>query len=173
MHTPRIGRRQFLQAAVDSVNVQVQVTKLIGDAAKKITPQELGQRFLEPGLFLHGVVTPDRAIFSLCVTESTDAPTLGRVILPGLDPHAVYEVRPVKPADVPAAAVVDTSIAGLGVPPWLQDGRPLRLSGLALGTVGIQTPLLPPDRCLLLEVTRSIRPETPASHALTHRPTET
>ena len=128
---------------------------------------------LEPGLFLHGVVTPDRAIFSLCVTESTDAPTLGRVILPGLDPHAVYEVRPVKPADVPAAAVVDTSIAGLGVPPWLQDGRPLRLSGLALGTVGIQTPLLPPDRCLLLEVTRSIRPETPASHALTHRPTET
>ena len=128
---------------------------------------------LEPGLFLHGVVTPDRAIFSLCVTESTDAPTLGRVILPGLDPHAVYEVRPVKPADVPAAAVVDTSIAGLGVPPWLQDGRPLRLSGLALGTVGIQTPLLPPDRCLLLEVTRTIRPETPASHALTHRPTET
>ncbi|MBL8532546.1 MAG: cation acetate symporter [Betaproteobacteria bacterium] len=42
----------FLQAAVDSVNVQGQVTKLIGDAAKNMTPQELGQRFLEPGLFL-------------------------------------------------------------------------------------------------------------------------
>ena len=42
----------FLQAAVDSANVQGQVTKLIGDAAKNMTPQELGQRFLEPGLFL-------------------------------------------------------------------------------------------------------------------------
>ena len=42
----------FLQAAVDSVNVQGQVTKLIGDAAKTMTSQELGQRFLEPGLYL-------------------------------------------------------------------------------------------------------------------------
>ena len=42
----------FLQAAVDSANVQGQVTKLIGDAAKTMTPQELGQRFLEPGLYL-------------------------------------------------------------------------------------------------------------------------
>ena len=42
----------FLQAAVDSANVQGQVTKLIGDAAKNMSPQELGQRFLEPGLFL-------------------------------------------------------------------------------------------------------------------------
>jgi cation/acetate symporter len=37
---------------VDSVNIQGQVTKLIGDAAANMTPQELGQRFLEPGLFL-------------------------------------------------------------------------------------------------------------------------
>ena len=42
----------FLQAAVDSANVQGQVTRLIGDAAKTMTPQELGQRFLEPGLYL-------------------------------------------------------------------------------------------------------------------------
>ncbi|HET9701741.1 MAG TPA: cation acetate symporter, partial [Burkholderiales bacterium] len=42
----------FLQGAVDSVNIQGQVTKLIGDAAKNMSPQELGQRFLEPGLFL-------------------------------------------------------------------------------------------------------------------------
>ena len=42
----------FLQAAVDSANVQGQVSRLIGDAAKNMTPQELGQRFLEPGLFL-------------------------------------------------------------------------------------------------------------------------
>ena len=42
----------FLQAAVDSVNIQGQVTKLLGDAAKNMSAQELGQRFLEPGLYL-------------------------------------------------------------------------------------------------------------------------
>jgi cation/acetate symporter len=42
----------FLQEAVNNANIQGQVAKLIGDAAKNMTPQELGQRFLEPGLFL-------------------------------------------------------------------------------------------------------------------------
>ncbi|WML89220.1 cation acetate symporter [Thiothrix lacustris] len=42
----------FLQAAVDSPDIQKQVAKLIGDAATNMTPQELGQRFLEPGLYL-------------------------------------------------------------------------------------------------------------------------
>ena len=42
----------FLQAVVDNPGVQKQVAKLIGDAATTMTPQELGQRFLEPGLFL-------------------------------------------------------------------------------------------------------------------------
>ncbi|MGO9445910.1 MAG: cation acetate symporter [Thiobacillaceae bacterium] len=42
----------FLQGVVDNAGVQKQVAKLIGDAATNMTPQELGQRFLEPGLFL-------------------------------------------------------------------------------------------------------------------------
>ena len=42
----------FLQAVVDDPKVQAQVAKLLGDAASTMTPQELGQRFLEPGLFL-------------------------------------------------------------------------------------------------------------------------
>ena len=42
----------FLQAVVDNPGVQKQVAKLIGDAATNMTPAELGQRFLEPGLFL-------------------------------------------------------------------------------------------------------------------------
>jgi cation/acetate symporter len=42
----------FLQAVVDNPGVQKQVAKLVGDAALNMTPQELGQRFLEPGLFL-------------------------------------------------------------------------------------------------------------------------
>ena len=32
--------------------VQAQVAKLLGDAATNMTAKELGQRFLEPGLFL-------------------------------------------------------------------------------------------------------------------------
>ena len=42
----------FLQAAVDNPDIQKQVAKLLGDAANNMTPEELGQRFLEPGLFL-------------------------------------------------------------------------------------------------------------------------
>jgi len=42
----------FLQAVVDDAKVQAQVAKLLGSAATTMTPEELGQRFLEPGLFL-------------------------------------------------------------------------------------------------------------------------
>ena len=42
----------FLDAVVADPKVQAQVAKLIGDAATNMTPAELGQRFLEPGLYL-------------------------------------------------------------------------------------------------------------------------
>jgi cation/acetate symporter len=42
----------FLQAVVGDAKVQAQVTKLLGDAATNMTPDQLGQRFLEPGLYL-------------------------------------------------------------------------------------------------------------------------
>jgi cation/acetate symporter len=37
---------------VDNPNVQAQVAKLLGAVASTMSPEELGQRFLEPGLFL-------------------------------------------------------------------------------------------------------------------------
>ena len=40
----------FLTAVVGDAKVQAQVAQLLGDAAKNMTPAELGQRFLEPGL---------------------------------------------------------------------------------------------------------------------------
>jgi cation/acetate symporter len=40
----------FMQAAVDDPKIQARVATLLGDAAKNMTPQELGQRFLEPAL---------------------------------------------------------------------------------------------------------------------------
>ncbi|MBJ6608818.1 MAG: cation acetate symporter [Candidatus Thiothrix moscowensis] len=42
----------FLEAVVGNADVQKQVAKLLGDAATNMTPEQLGQRFLEPGLFL-------------------------------------------------------------------------------------------------------------------------
>ena len=42
----------FLTAVISDPKVQAQVAKLVGDAATTMTPEELGQRFLEPGLFL-------------------------------------------------------------------------------------------------------------------------
>src|SRR5512143_3341127 len=42
----------FLTAVVGDAKVQAQVAKLLGDSATGMTPAELGQRFLEPGLFL-------------------------------------------------------------------------------------------------------------------------
>lgn len=42
----------FLDAVVSNKDVQSQVAKVLGDSASTMTPEELGQRFLEPGLFL-------------------------------------------------------------------------------------------------------------------------
>ncbi len=42
----------YLQAVIGDDKVVAQVTKLLGDSAAGMTKEELGQRFLEPGLFL-------------------------------------------------------------------------------------------------------------------------
>jgi len=43
---------EFLTAVVGDAKVQGQVAKLLGDSAETLSPAELGQRFLEPGLYL-------------------------------------------------------------------------------------------------------------------------
>jgi cation/acetate symporter len=40
----------YLSAVVADPSIQAQVARLLGDAARNMTPAELGQRFLEPGL---------------------------------------------------------------------------------------------------------------------------
>jgi cation/acetate symporter len=42
----------FLQAVVGDEKIQMQVAKLLGDSASNMSAEQLGQRFLEPGLFL-------------------------------------------------------------------------------------------------------------------------
>ena len=46
----------FLGAVTADPKVQAQVAKLLGDAASTMSPEQLGQRFLEPGLFLKNPV---------------------------------------------------------------------------------------------------------------------
>lgn len=112
---------------------------------------------VDPWQLLRGVVTEELAIYSLCLTESADVANLGCVTLPGLDPDTHYEVRVADPGGrLTAEAGLDASIAGLGVPPWVIGG-PLRLSGRALGTVGVRLPWLQPDRALILELQRVTR----------------
>ncbi len=40
----------FLESVIGDAKIQAQVAALLGDASKNMTPAELGQRFLEPGL---------------------------------------------------------------------------------------------------------------------------
>jgi len=42
----------FLQGVAGDAKVHAQVAKLLGDSAANMTPEQLGQRFLEPGLLL-------------------------------------------------------------------------------------------------------------------------
>ncbi len=42
----------FLQDVVNSTNIQEQVARVLGDSASNMTMVELGQRYLEPGLYL-------------------------------------------------------------------------------------------------------------------------
>ncbi|MCB6181957.1 sodium/solute symporter [Leeia sp. TBRC 13508] len=42
----------FLSAVIGDVKVQAQVAKVLGDSADNMTAAQLGQRFLEPGLYL-------------------------------------------------------------------------------------------------------------------------
>jgi alpha-galactosidase len=101
----------------------------------------------DPALWVHGVVATDvsRAVYALVATATTVWSPPGRVRLPGLDPDAVYQVTPLPPGD---------RIEGPGESelPWWSTG--VRLSGRALAEVGLQAPVLFPERLVLLQATR-------------------
>ncbi|MEV4641131.1 hypothetical protein AB0J80_27695 [Actinoplanes sp. NPDC049548] len=65
----------------------------------------------------------------------------GRVRLPGLDPDAVYQVRPLPPGEEPHGPT------GHPLPWWSKD---VQLSGQLLGVVGVQAPVLFPERLVLI-----------------------
>ena len=95
---------------------------------------------------LRGVVAQDRsrALYAYTQTATSLTYPAGRVHLPGLDPDASYRVRLAAPT---------ATLAGPGQSPlrWASDGA--RSTGRALGTTGVQAPVLYPEELVLLEAT--------------------
>jgi alpha-galactosidase len=102
----------------------------------------------DPALWVHGVVADDRghAVYALVQTATSVHAPGGQVRLPGLDPDATYEVRPLPPGDDPGRR-------GAG-PPWWRAG--VELPGRVLATVGVQAPTLNPETLVLLEARRTL-----------------
>jgi alpha-galactosidase len=102
----------------------------------------------DPAVRVHGVVAVDGAAAVYAVTQvatSLTYPT-GWLRLPGLDPDAVYDVRPLPPGD---------RIEGTGQSPlpWWADGA--RLTGRVLTEVGVRAPVLYPERTVLVRAERT------------------
>ena len=97
------------------------------------------------GQWLHGVVAQDRsrALFALVQRERPATWPPGLVRLPGLDPDATYEVAPGGPFSPPG---------DWDRPAWW--AHPVRLTGRALATVGLQSPALEVDHAALVTATR-------------------
>lgn len=103
----------------------------------------------DPSLWVHGVVAQDRAeaVFAVVTLGTSATSPPGRLRLPGLDPDAVYDLRPLPPGD--AAAHGDA----IYPVPWWTAGT--RLSGRTLAAVGVQAPSLFPERLVLLHARRA------------------
>jgi alpha-galactosidase len=103
----------------------------------------------DPALWVHGVVAADRgeAIYAVVTLGTSVTSPPGRVRLPGLDPEALYDLRPLPPGD--AAGHGDATYPV----PWWADGT--RLTGRTLAAVGVQVPSLLPERLVLLHALRA------------------
>ena len=99
---------------------------------------------VDPVLAVHGVVAQDRgdALYAVAMTGRSTSTSLPRVTLPGLDPDALYDVRPQAPGDD-----VDHAPAW-----WTPEG--VRLPGRLLSGVGLEAPLQLPERIALVRATR-------------------
>ncbi|MBW3657940.1 MAG: alpha-galactosidase [Actinobacteria bacterium] len=97
--------------------------------------------------WVHGVVAPDRrsALFALVSMDTSPAAQPGRVRLPGLDQGLRYRIEPLH---VSAAAMTATPSG----PPWWWIESPT-VGGQTLTTIGLQGPMLDPERALLFRLT--------------------
>lgn len=100
----------------------------------------------DPAAYLHGVVSQDKAeaIFMLAQLRTSQFSRPPAIRFTGLLDDAIYEVKVVEPAGA-------AQFMQLKPPTWF-DG--VTLSGSALSTFGLKSPVLRPEQALLIEVTR-------------------
>ncbi|MEO7586504.1 MAG: alpha-galactosidase [Arachnia sp.] len=91
-----------------------------------------------------GVVTRNRAIFSLSMLQVTDCSNLGRLHFPGLDDEATYRVTMSGRNPVPEAQRA----------PWQAAEGGIQVSGRHLARVGLRCPVLRPATAVLFELDR-------------------
>jgi alpha-galactosidase len=94
----------------------------------------------------HGYVSPDRgrALMAFVALDTSPAAQPGRIRVPGLDPLRHYRIEPL---ELSAEALVRT---GGGPPSWW--ARPTTVRGELLEHVGLQGPMLYPERALLFRL---------------------
>ena len=104
----------------------------------------------ERGLLVTGTVAPggEQAAYTVLRTHTGPSVTPGLLTLPGLDPERTYTVRVRPEAGLPAGIQVRG-------PGWWDDALDsgIRVSGAALGQVGLALPVLSPARGFLLHLT--------------------
>ncbi|GMA25250.1 hypothetical protein GCM10025864_30090 [Luteimicrobium album] len=113
---------------------------------------------VDPAYALHGVVAPDGsdAVFAWVATASSTSYPPPAVPLPGLDPAAVYRLRPLLP-DAPIEG--NASRWGVDLPWWGAAGGARATAGVVvpgsvLTDVGVALPVLFPERSVLLRAQR-------------------
>jgi alpha-galactosidase len=100
----------------------------------------------DPSMHVHGVVAQNRsqAIYAIVALATSVWTPPGRVLLPGLDPDALYRLRPLTD-EIPAFGPDRMT-------PWWQAGA--TLPGKVLSHVGVQIPAQLPEHLLLLRAER-------------------
>ena len=119
--------------------------------------------FPDPTISAHGVVAHDqsRGIYEIASIGRSEAVSVGRLRLPGLDPTRRYQVTPVLPGGAPH---------GMQAPPWWHLGEGIEqadttssavgpkeaagavFTGAALASAGLRAPGLWPDQAVVLRV---------------------
>jgi alpha-galactosidase len=96
--------------------------------------------------YLHGVVAQDKseALFMLAQLRTSQFSRPNAIRLTGLDDNAIYEVKVVEPAGA-------AEFMQLKPPTWFAG---VQLSGAALASFGLKSPVLRPEQALLIEVKR-------------------
>lgn len=96
----------------------------------------------DPDTYFKGVVTPEKAIFSVSQLSASPLGNLGMLRFRGLDPDTRYRVRVIDRQPIPPA----------NRPPW--EAAPVELPGRVLMQAGLRCPQLLPETAVLFELER-------------------